>query len=211
MGCGAHGLSRLPPPAACRFALGRPGGETALQVSRIRITGGVWRSRLIQVADAPGLRPTPDRVRETLFNWLGQDLSGLDCLDLFAGSGILGFEAASRGAASVTLVERDQGALAALRKNAAMLGGERLVVLRTDALEFAASAVGRGARFDLIFLDPPYRQGWLDRLWPHLPDLSALDGRLYVESEAPVAPPAPWRVAKQGRAGQVCYHLLERE
>ncbi len=75
-------------------------------MSRIRITGGEWRSRLIQVADAPGLRPTPDRVRETLFNWLGQDMSGLSCLDLFAGSGILGFEAASRGADCVALVER---------------------------------------------------------------------------------------------------------
>ena len=78
-------------------------------MSRIRITGGEWRSRLIQVADAPGLRPTPDRVRETLFNWLGQDLSGLSCLDLFAGSGILGFEAASRGADYVALVERARG------------------------------------------------------------------------------------------------------
>jgi 16S rRNA (guanine966-N2)-methyltransferase len=191
--------------------LGRPGGETILQVSRIRITGGAWRSRLIRVEDAPGLRPTPDRVRETLFNWLGQDLAGLDCLDLFAGTGILGFEAASRDAASVTLVERDQGALAGLRKNAAALDGERLVVVRADALEFAASAVGRGSRFDLVFVDPPYRLGWLDRLWPHLPALIAPDGRLYVEAEAPIEPPAPWAVAKQGRAGQVCYQLLERE
>jgi 16S rRNA (guanine966-N2)-methyltransferase len=180
-------------------------------MARIRVTGGAWRSRLIQVADATGLRPTPDRVRETLFNWLGQDLSGLHCLDLFAGSGILGFEAASRGAASVTLIECDLGALATLRKNAATLGGERLVVVRADALEFAVSAAGRGRRFDLVFLDPPYRLGWLDRLWPHLPALVAPEGRLYVESEAPIEPPAPWAVARQGRAGQVCYHLLERE
>jgi 16S rRNA (guanine966-N2)-methyltransferase len=180
-------------------------------MSRIRITGGEWRSRLIQVVDAPGLRPTPDRVRETLFNWLGQDLSGLHCLDLFAGSGILGFEAASRGAASVVLVERDQGALAALRKNAAMLGSDRVVVIRADALEFAALAARQDRRFDLVFLDPPYRQGWLERLWPHLPPMLAPDGRLYVESEAPVVPPAPWALVREGKAGQVFYHLLERE
>ena len=87
-------------------------------MSRIRITGGEWRSRLVQVADAPGLRPTPDRVRETLFNWLGQDLDGLSCLDLFAGSGILGFEAASRGADHVALVEHSRPAFAALEKHA---------------------------------------------------------------------------------------------
>ncbi len=180
-------------------------------MSRIRITGGEWRSRLIQVVGTPGLRPTPDRVRETLFNWLGQDLAGLDCLDLFAGSGILGFEAASRGAASVVMVERDQGALAALRQNAAALGGGRLVVTRADALEFAALAADQGRRFDLTFLDPPYRQGWLGRLWPVLPAVTAADASLYVEAEAAVVPPAPWRVVRQGKAGQVFYHLLERE
>jgi 16S rRNA (guanine966-N2)-methyltransferase len=89
-------------------------------LSRIRITGGEWRSRLVQVVDAPGLRPTPDSVRETLFNWLGQDLSGLNCLDLFAGSGILGFEAASRGADYVALVERSRPAFAASNYFAAM-------------------------------------------------------------------------------------------
>ena len=87
-------------------------------MNRVRIVGGHWRSRLIEVAAVPGLRPTPDRVRETLFNWLGQDLEGLACLDLFAGSGVLGFEAASRGAREVLLVERDAGALTALHKAA---------------------------------------------------------------------------------------------
>ena len=179
-------------------------------MSRIRITGGEWRSRLIQVIDSQGLRPTPDRVRETLFNWLGQDLGGLDCLDLFAGSGILGFEAASRGAASVVLVERDQRVGATLRQNAASLGGGRLEVLRSDALEFALGCAGRGGTFDLVMLDPPYRQSWLERLWPVLPGIVKPEARLYVEAEAAVAPPAPWRVSRQGRAGQVYYHLLER-
>jgi 16S rRNA (guanine(966)-N(2))-methyltransferase RsmD len=180
-------------------------------MSRIRITGGEWRSRLIQVADGPSLRPTPDRVRVTLFNWLGQDLSGLHCLDLFAGSGVLGFEAASRGAASVVLVEQDAGALTALRQNAATLGGDRLVVMRADALEFATLAARQDRRFDLVFLDPPYRQGWLDRLWPLLPAILAPDALLYVETEIPVVPPASWSVVRKGTAGQVCYHLLERE
>ncbi len=180
-------------------------------MAKIRITGGEWRSRLIQVVDSPGLRPTPDRVRETLFNWLGQDLTGLRCLDLFAGSGILGFEAASRGAASVTLVERDAKAFAVLRRNAAQFAGGRLQPVRADALEFAASAAEQARCYDLLFLDPPYRQGWLERLWPLLPALTRPGGRLYAESEAPVAAPFPWRVVRDGRAGQVFYHLLERE
>lgn len=181
-------------------------------MSRVRITGGEWRSRLIKVIDAPGLRPTPDRVRETLFNWLGHDLTGLRCLDLFAGSGILGFEASSRGAAGVVLVERDQRVLAALRQNAEALGGTaRLEVVRGDALEFAASAARLGRQFDLVFLDPPYRQQWLDRVWPLLPAIVAPEGRLYIEAELALAPPAPWRIVRQGQAGQVFYHLLERE
>jgi 16S rRNA (guanine966-N2)-methyltransferase len=182
-----------------------------MAVSRIRITGGEWRSRLIQVADAPGLRPTPDRVRETLFNWLGQDLSGLSCLDLFAGSGILGFEAASRGAAAVTMVERDQRAFLRLRQNAESLGAGRLRLLRTDALEFAPLAAREGLRFDIVFLDPPYRQGWLDRVWPLLPPIVGLGSLVYVEAEMRLAPPAPWRIAREGHAGQVFYHLLEHE
>ena len=122
-------------------------------MSRIRITGGEWRSRLIKVnPSVKTLRPTPDRVRVTLFNWLGQDLTGLFCLDLFAGSGVLGFEAASRGAALVTLIEQDQDAFGVLRQNAQALGGEHLELIRMDAVKFAASTA---QRYDLIFLDPP--------------------------------------------------------
>jgi 16S rRNA (guanine966-N2)-methyltransferase len=180
-------------------------------MARVRITGGEWRSRLIKVIESPGLRPTPDRVRETLFNWLGQDLTGLACLDLFAGSGILGFEAASRGAAGVVMVEHDRRVAATLQENAETLGGDRLELVRADALEFAALAARQGRNFDLAFLDPPYRQHWLDKLWPLLLPIMAPRGKLYVEAESAVAPPAPWRVMRQGHAGQVFFHLLEQE
>jgi 16S rRNA (guanine(966)-N(2))-methyltransferase RsmD len=179
-------------------------------MSRIRITGGEWRSRLIHVTEASGLRPTPDRVRETLFNWLGQDMGGRRCLDLFAGSGILGFEAASRGAAAVALIERDQRVCATLRQNAASLGSGRLEVVCADALEFAAACARQQRRFDLVLVDPPYRRGWLERVWPLLPALVEPDGQVYVEAEAAVVPPVPWQVVRQGKAGQVFYHLLER-
>ncbi|HEX8988671.1 MAG TPA: 16S rRNA (guanine(966)-N(2))-methyltransferase RsmD [Rhodocyclaceae bacterium] len=180
-------------------------------MSRLRITGGEWRSRLIKVVDAQGLRPTPDSVRETLFNWLGQDLSGLDCLDLFAGSGILGFEAASRGAASVTQVERDPRVFAALKENALSLSGDRMELVRADALKFTASAESQSRRYDVVFLDPPYRQQWLERIAPHLAKLAKPGMRVYAEAEHAVEHLADWRTVKHGRAGQVFYHLLERE
>jgi 16S rRNA (guanine966-N2)-methyltransferase len=176
-------------------------------VSRIRITGGEWRSRLIEVPDAPGLRPTPDRVRETLFNWLGHDLSGLACLDLFAGSGILGFEAASRGADHVALVEHSRPAFAALKKHADGFACPRLELFCCDALKFVPLS---GRRFDLVFLDPPYGKGWLARIEPRLDQLAAPNARLYAEAEMPLERLGRWSVVKQGRAGQVFFHLLEQ-
>ncbi|MFA7270846.1 MAG: 16S rRNA (guanine(966)-N(2))-methyltransferase RsmD [Sterolibacterium sp.] len=177
-------------------------------MSRIRITGGEWRSRLIKVADSvKDLRPTPDRVRVTLFNWLGQDLTGLSCLDIFAGSGVLGFEAASRGAALVTLVEQDQNAFAALRQNAQSLESDRLQLIRSDAVKFAASTT---QRYDLIFLDPPYRQGWIERIEPLLPRLVLAGAKLYIEAEHVIETLGEWRSIKQNRAGQVFYHLMEQ-
>ena len=186
-------------------------------MARIRIGGGQWRSRLIEVSDVPGLRPTPGRVRETLFNWLGQDLSGMNCLDLFAGSGLLGFEAASRGARRVTLVERDAKAYAALRRSAEALGGSQLELRRADALEFLAACTkgagqepqGSGA-YDLIFLDPPYHQGWLERVEPYLAALASERSRIYVEAEQPLQALGEWQCVRRGQAGQVHYHLLER-
>lgn len=174
-------------------------------MSRIRITGGTHRSRLIQVVDVGGLRPTPDRVRETLFNWLGQDLSGLRCLDLFAGSGILGFEAASRGADEVVLVERDAKAMSALKSHLAALQLPQVRVVSGDALKFASQP-----EFDLIFLDPPYGKGWLDKIEPLLPKWAAPDARLYVEAEHPLDALGAWQVVRRGEAGQVHFHLLEQ-
>jgi 16S rRNA (guanine(966)-N(2))-methyltransferase RsmD len=174
----------------------------------VRIIGGTWRSRLIDIADAEGLRPTPDRVRETLFNWLGQDLTGCRVLDLFAGSGVLGFEALSRGAASAVLVDRSRDAVRLLQANAATLGAAGARMLQCDALEFLDGETG--SPFDVVFVDPPYASGLalpaLERLAPHL----ATGARVYVESGAPLAAPG-WTVLRSGRAGAVVYQLLTKE
>ncbi len=183
-------------------------GSRAGHRNRVRIIGGEWRSRLIDFEDAEGLRPTPDRVRETLFNWLGQDLTGWRVLDLFAGSGVLGFEALSRGAASAVLVDRSRGAVERLRATAAALGTDRAELLHCDALEFLARP--GGSAFDVVFVDPPYASGLalpvLERLAPHL----APGARVYVESAAPLALPG-WTALRSGRAGAVCYQLFLKE
>lgn len=129
-----------------------------MQSKKIRIIGGVWRSRLIKVIDVPGLRPTTDRVRETLFNWLGQNLDGLRCLDAFAGAGALGFEAVSRGASAVTLVERDKTAFANLRINLSDLQSfpidASVELIHGDGIGFLKRQPN--ASWDLVFLDPPF-------------------------------------------------------
>ena len=176
-------------------------------MAKIRIGGGEWRSRLIQVADAEGLRPTPDRVRETLFNWLGQDLRGLNCLDLFAGSGILGLEAASRGAAHVTLVEKGRRVFDQLRRNAEPFACDRLELVCCDALKFVPSPA---RRYDVVFLDPPYHQGWLEQVVPLLEGWTTPSARLYAEAEHRLERLGAWQVTKRGQAGQVYFHLLER-
>jgi 16S rRNA (guanine966-N2)-methyltransferase len=178
-------------------------------LNSVRIIGGEWRRRVLRFPDAEGLRPTPDRVRETLFNWLGQDLSGLSCLDLFAGSGALGFEAASRGAARVVLVEKSAKALSALAANARMLDADgRLEIVAADAVKFASSRPAPA--FDVLFLDPPYKLGWVERVAPFLPTLLADDGVLYVEAEHTLDACGEWRTVRRGRAGQVFYHLMRR-
>ena len=158
--------------------------------------------------DSPDLRPTPDRVRETLFNWLGQDLSGLSCLDLFAGSGALGFEAASRAAASVVMVENSPRVLATLEANARILGvGQRVQIVRSDAVRFVTSS---GGRFNVLFLDPPFRGGWMDRLAPIVAEVLDADGVIYAEAEMVLDGLGSWRTVRYGRAGQVFYHLMRR-
>jgi len=176
------------------------------RANSIRIIGGAWRSRRIDFPATPELRPTPDRVRETLFNWLGQRLSGKSCLDLFAGSGALGFEAASRGAAEVTMVERDRAAFAALRANAQKLGARNVRLVRADALEFLGAA---RPCFDVVFLDPPFSLPLLPSLLARLPSLLCSGGVVYLERGEPFAPSGGFRVLKRARAGEVHFHLLD--
>jgi 16S rRNA (guanine966-N2)-methyltransferase len=171
----------------------------------VRIIGGACRSRVLHFPDRPGLRPTPDRVRETLFNWLGQRLDGLVCLDAFAGSGALGFEAASRGAARVVMLEQERGAFDALLKNAQALGLAGVEVLRRDAQSYMASA---RETYDLIFLDPPFTDTLLPGILPRAATLLAPGGRIYAESPAPLEPPG-LTVLRRGRAGQSHFCLLE--
>ena len=163
------------------------------------------RSRVISFPDAEGLRPTPDRVRETLFNWLGQTLYGRTCLDLFAGSGALGFEAASRGAERVEMVEQNPDIFRALQDNIKKLGCANVSVHCQDGLEFAIHDVNR---YDVIFLDPPFQSEYLDRLLEILPQHLNENGLVYVESGAAITVPPPWQVIKSGKAGQVHYQLL---
>jgi 16S rRNA (guanine966-N2)-methyltransferase len=173
---------------------------------RIRIIGGEYRGRRIAVPSRPGLRPTPDRVRETLFNWLGQRLDGLACLDLFAGSGALGFEAASRGAARVVMVEQDRSVFLSLKETQALLGATQVELLEADAFGYLQRAT---EPFDVVFLDPPFGQNALPGSLERLAGRLAPAARVYVESEAPVEDEA-WRELKRARAGQVSYQLLER-
>ena len=172
----------------------------------MRIIGGTHRRRLIEFPDADGLRPTPDRVRETLFNWLGQTLDGRRCLDLFAGSGALGFEAASRGAAEVVMVERNRLVYRNLQENIKKLGFLNVALTSEDGLEFAKQQNGS---FDVIFLDPPFQSDYLSKLLPLLVDKLAKGGMVYVESGVPFEPDGAWRVTKQARAGVVYYQLLQ--
>jgi 16S rRNA (guanine966-N2)-methyltransferase len=144
-------------------------------------------------------------VRETLFNWLGQTLHGRSCLDLFAGSGALGFEAASRGAAQVTLVERNPAVFRALQANLKNFELGNVFVRSQDGLEFATRDT---QRYDVIFLDPPFASDYLPRLFEILPARVNPEGVVYVESGAAVEIPAPWQVLKSGRAGQVYYQLI---
>lgn len=175
-------------------------------MNQVRINAGVWRSRVLKFPDAEGLRPTPDRVRQTLFNWLGQDLTGKSCLDLFAGTGALGFEALSRNAKAVTMLELAKSPYTALCQNQRLLDARQARIQQMDARVFLTS---NQQQFDVIFCDPPYRQDWLAQLLPMLPTHLAPAGWLYVEAEYALKSDASWQVVKSGKAGQVYFHLLQ--
>jgi 16S rRNA (guanine(966)-N(2))-methyltransferase RsmD len=178
--------------------------------NEVRIVGGIWRRSKLPVADKPGLRPTPDRVRETLFNWLGQDLTGWRCLDAFAGSGALGFEAASRGAAEVVLLERDADLVRSLNASQQRLSAAMLRVEAADALAWMARC--EPARFDLVFLDPPFDAGLFDKALAAAANIVVPQGLVYLEAPEALADGGPsLTLHRQGRAGAVHFHLLQRK
>lgn len=174
----------------------------------MRIIGGTHRRRWLEFPDADGLRPTPDRVRETLFNWLGQNMTGRRCLDLFAGSGALGFEAVSRGADEVVMVESNRQAFRALQENCKKLASSNAVLRCEDGPEYVRRDSGR---YDVIFLDPPFHSDILPKLLPLLGDRLTEDGLVYVESGELFEPGAAWQVVKRAKAGKVHYQLLRFE
>jgi 16S rRNA (guanine(966)-N(2))-methyltransferase RsmD len=187
---------------------------------QVRIIGGTWKRTLLPVLDALGLRPTPDRVRETVFNWINHQLGGVegsDCLDLFAGSGALGFEAASRGARSVVMVDTHPQVVRQLNENKEKLKADNINVLRADALAFARDMAARGQRFDVIFLDPPYQQDFLAKSLPLCRNLLKEGGLVYAESGAELPfdeAEVPdwldgWETVRADKAGMVYFHLLK--
>ncbi|MFO7593471.1 MAG: 16S rRNA (guanine(966)-N(2))-methyltransferase RsmD [Pseudomonadota bacterium] len=184
----------------------RPGAGNTL-----RIIGGQWRGRKLRFADGEGLRPTTDRIRETLFNWLQPVIEGARCLDLFAGSGALGLEALSRGARETVFVETNPRAISSLKENLSLLEANNARVVRSDALAFLD---GDAQSFDVIFLDPPFRR---DLLQPVLQKLAqsgqpAPGAYIYLELESEQGVPAlpqGWELLRSKQAGQVAYHLAQ--
>ncbi|MCE4060826.1 16S rRNA (guanine(966)-N(2))-methyltransferase RsmD [Pandoraea sputorum] len=178
---------------------------------QVRIIGGQWKRTPLPVPPGDGLRPTPDRVRETLFNWLGQDLTGMQCLDAFAGSGALGFEAASRGAQRVLLVESAAPAIRQLRANQAKLDAKQIEIVQADARRLITT-LSPGV-FDVIFLDPPFASGWLNDLLAPAARLLAPNGVIYAESDVALEDEALAELGlvclRRAKAGAVHYHLLE--
>ncbi len=176
------------------------------KTNQVRINAGVWRSRLLKFPDVEGLRPTPERVRITVFNWLGQDLTGKTCLDLFAGTGAFGFEALSRNAKSVTMVENSRQAHQSLIQNQQLLKAENCQIFSQDALIFLANNT---QKFDVIFCDPPYNKGWINKLLPILNQYLSENGVIYVEAEFMIESDGSWQIMKHNKAGNVYYHLLK--
>ncbi|AVH31788.1 16S rRNA (guanine(966)-N(2))-methyltransferase RsmD [Vibrio fluvialis] len=179
---------------------------------QVRIISGLWRGRKLPVHDAEGLRPTTDRVKETLFNWLAQDIPHAKCLDLFAGSGGLGFESASRQAEKVTMLEMNPQAFAQLKTNIAALKASNIEAVNTDTLAYLKQP---GQAYDVVFIDPPFRQGLLQETVQLLEQNGwlAANAMIYIESEKelPLTElPESWQLYREKLAGQVCYRLFER-
>jgi 16S rRNA (guanine966-N2)-methyltransferase len=178
----------------------------------VRIIGGQWKRSKLPVADAPGLRPTPDRVRETLFNWLGNDLSGWRCLDAFAGSGALGFEAASRGASEVLLLERERRLARSLIDTKERLKADTLRVENADALAWMARCAA--ASFELVFIDPPFESDQIVAALDAALRVVVEGGYVYLEAAHAFPPDAAVQrglhIHRQSRAGAVHFHLLQR-
>ena len=189
--------------------------------NQVRIIGGLWKGRKLRFAAGAAVRPTPSRVRETLFNWLGAGIEGSDCLDLFAGSGALGFEALSRGARALTLVDNDRRAAESLRRNAAQLGAERFAVRKQGALAFLRQSSVEGVQvggepihsWDCVFLDPPFASGLLTKALALLSESQLLkpDGRVYFEAHRHTTLDiGDWRIDREGHAGDCRFGLLRR-
>ncbi|MCP4300880.1 MAG: 16S rRNA (guanine(966)-N(2))-methyltransferase RsmD [Gammaproteobacteria bacterium] len=184
------------------------------QSGRLRIVAGNWRSRLLDIADVPGLRPTSERIRETLFNWLAPRINAARCLDLFAGTGALGLEALSRGAKSVVFVEQSALAVRTLNENIKKLEADGAVVLQMDALNYLHGE--HAERFDLVFLDPPFASDMPEELCRLLGEreLLAKDAQVYIEldrSNPEPKLPDDWQVLKNKTAGNVRYMLVQQK
>lgn len=180
---------------------------------KLRIIGGQWRGRTLPFPDVDGLRPTGNRIRETLFNWLQAEVTGSHCLDLFAGSGALGLEALSRGAARCVFVERQRPAVQQLRANVQTLGAKQAEVIEACALGFLQASAAE--RCDLVFLDPPFKSDHWTVAVQRLENYGWLNpgASIYIETPAnyPLILPANWRLHRQKRAGEVCYSLYRYE
>lgn len=179
---------------------------SASHANCVRIIGGNYRRRLLHFPAETGLRPTPDRVRETLFNWLGQDLTGMRVLDAFAGSGALGFEAASRKAAQVVMLESNPRAVEALEANRALVGAQNIRVVRANAPAWLAKSTDK---FDLIFLDPPFGGGLMQEVLPLASHHLAPEGWLYVEQDKAAVAPEGFIIHRSGAAGLSHFALLK--
>lgn len=187
-----------------------PVPKRGLAPGEVRIISGNWRSRRLNFPASAGLRPTPDRVRETVFNWLMPALPGARCLDLFAGTGVFGFESVSRGAARAVLVEKQIEVVAALRENSVRLKAETVEIVHADAMQWLSAS---NQAFDIVFLDPPYASGLLGPCIELLAAKASIkpNGLVYLEAPKDEIPPLPanWQLLRSKTAGQVGYHLAQ--